>query len=86
MNCLGFKIWRSGVKEGREKMWKCIPLAVVGTRLSLRGYRQPKPGVWYSLKLSASPTLFQYSRIRKTVESRWTSPSDNAFDPFSSGE
>lgn len=33
------------------------PLVVEGILRNLRGHRQKSPGVWYSLKLSASPTL-----------------------------
>ena len=37
------------------------PCGVVGTVLSFRGQRHPIPGVWYSRKLSASPTLDLHS-------------------------
>jgi hypothetical protein len=34
-----------------------LPLVVDGILLNFIGHLQPKPGVWYNLKLSASPTL-----------------------------
>lgn len=44
-------------KPAHERASKTAPLDDVGTRLNLNGQRHPMLGMWYSRKLSASPTL-----------------------------